>query len=88
MLARLVVSGGDPRKIVEKEELGRITDARTIRDIVERVVDDHPAEVRRFTEGQVGLAGFFVGQVMKATNNRADPTMVKTLVEERLHGGT
>ena len=59
-----------------------------IRNIVAQVVDEHPSEVKRFQEGQISLAGFFVGQVMKATSNRADPAMVKKIVEERLHAGT
>ena len=88
VLTQLVTSGGDPREIVEVEGLGRIADVEMIRNIVAQVVDEHPSEVKRFQEGQISLAGFFVGQVMKATNNRADPAMVKKIVEERLHAGT
>ncbi|WP_420463545.1 glutamine--tRNA ligase/YqeY domain fusion protein [Candidatus Palauibacter sp.] len=84
LLARLVESGGDPREIVEREGLGRIGDVGRIRHIVDRVLASHPAEVERYAAGQMGLIGFFVGQVMRATDGRADPTMVKQLLEESL----
>ncbi len=88
LLARLVESGGDPRKIVEREGLGRIADSGQIQEVVEQVVTQHPDEAARYRAGQIGLAGFFVGQVMRATKGRADPAVVKELVEESLHDGT
>ena len=84
LLARLVESGGDPREIVEREGLRRIGDEESIRRVVEQVLAGHAAEVERYAAGQTGLIGFFVGQVMRATKGRADPAMVKQLLEETL----
>ncbi|MDX1579045.1 MAG: glutamine--tRNA ligase, partial [Gemmatimonadota bacterium] len=84
LLARLVEGGGDPREIVEREGLGRLADDEAIRELVAEIVAGHPDEAERYREGQTGLAGFFVGRVMRATDNRADPQIVKTIVEETL----
>ncbi len=84
ILQRLVESGGDPREIVEEEGLGQISDAGELGNVVRSVIEEHPDEVDRFRGGQVGLAGFFVGQVMRATEGRADPALVRELVEESL----
>ena len=88
LLTRLVEGGGDPQEIAEREGLGTIADHGQIREVVTRVVVEHPDEAGRFRAGQVGLAGFFVGQVMRATGGRADPALVKELVEESLNDGT
>ena len=49
------------------------------------IVAAHPAEVARYAAGHTGLAGFFVGQVMRATHGRADPAIVRELLEESLN---
>ena len=85
LLARLVERGGDPREIVARKGLGRIGDEASIRRVVDRVAAGHAAEVARYAAGQTGLIGFFVGQVMRATNGRADPAIVKRLLQERLN---
>ena len=88
LLARLVADGGSPREIVGREGLGRIGDAAQIREVVDGVVAAHPAEVARYAAGHTGLAGFFVGQVMRATHGRADPAIVRELLEESLNDAT
>ncbi len=84
VLARLISEGGDPAEIVARDGLARISDQDAIQEVVEHVLATHPDEVARFRDGQKGLAGFFVGQVMKATDNRADPKLVSALVKESL----
>ncbi|WP_420615077.1 glutamine--tRNA ligase/YqeY domain fusion protein [Candidatus Palauibacter sp.] len=88
LLARLVADGGSPREIVGREGLGRIGDTEQIREVVDGVVAAHPAEVARYAAGHTGLAGFFVGQVMRATHGRADPAIVRELLEESLNDAT
>ena len=88
LLARLVTDGGSPREIVGREGLGRIGDTEQIREVVDGVVAAHPVEVARYAAGHTGLAGFFVGQVMRATHGRADPAIVRELLEESLNDAT
>ena len=51
---------------------------------VEEVLSAHPAEVARFGGGENKLMGFFVGQVMKRSQGKADPKGVQPLLQERL----
>lgn len=51
--------------------------------IVEQTLSDHQDKVDAIKEGNTNLRGWFVGQVMKATNGKADPATVFDLVEQR-----
>ena len=52
--------------------------------LVERVLADHPDEVAAYKGGKAGLAGFFVGQVMKETGGKANPKVVNEMLREKL----
>ena len=84
LLPRLVEQGGDPAEIVEREGLRRIEDSGRLESVVDRVLSEHPDEIARYRDGQEALSGFFIGQVMRATEGRADPGVVRGLVEEKL----
>jgi glutaminyl-tRNA synthetase len=84
LLDRLLEEGGDPRRMVEAEGLEKIDDRERLATIVDELVSRNPEKVDRFREGQTGLAGFFVGQVMRRTEGRADPRLVQELVRDRL----
>ena len=74
---------GDPRKIVEERGLRIVTDTAAIEQAIDRIIAANPdkvAEVRTKPK----LAGWFVGQVMKATGGKASPGVVNALVRERL----
>jgi glutaminyl-tRNA synthetase len=51
---------------------------------IKKVLDANPDKVATYRAGKVGLLGFFVGQVMKATQGKADPKAIKTLLAEQL----
>ncbi|MFV1986084.1 MAG: glutamine--tRNA ligase/YqeY domain fusion protein [Gemmatimonadota bacterium] len=84
LLRRLVEEGGEPGEIVEREGLGQVSDETEIFAIIDRVLDEHPAELERYRQGNEGLAGFFVGQVMRATRGRANPSVVQRALAEKL----
>jgi glutaminyl-tRNA synthetase len=84
VLAAMVESGGEPRDVVERLGLGQISDAGAIAPIVEEIVAANPDKAAAYRGGRAGLLGFFVGQVMARTGGRANPEMVKTLVEKQL----
>ena len=84
VFARLVEEGGDPEEIVRSEGLEQISDPAELGALLDRAIDDHPDQVARYREGQGGLLGFFVGQVMRATDGKANPELVKRLVRDRL----
>jgi glutaminyl-tRNA synthetase len=50
------------------------------------VLDDHPDEVARYRDGKKSLIGFFMGQVMDATNGAANPEVARELLQDELDG--
>ena len=86
VLAVMVQEGGEPALIVEARGLHQLTDRDAIADAVDEVIGAHPDKVEQYRSGREGLAGFFVGQVMRATGGTADPELVSELVHERLDG--
>ena len=81
-----VHTGTDPEMLVHERGLERLDDEDAVREIIARVLADHPAEVASYRGGKEGLRGFFVGQVMRRTQGRADPKLVQRLVAEALAG--
>jgi aspartyl-tRNA(Asn)/glutamyl-tRNA(Gln) amidotransferase subunit B len=61
-----------------------IADASELEPLVERILAANPDQVAAYRGGKHGLLGFFVGQVMKETNGKANPKVVSELVRERL----
>jgi aspartyl-tRNA(Asn)/glutamyl-tRNA(Gln) amidotransferase subunit B len=75
-----------PRAIVAERGLVQVTDAAAIAAAVERVLADNPDKVADYRGGKEKLFGFFVGQVMRATDGKANPKQVNDLLRERLRG--
>jgi aspartyl-tRNA(Asn)/glutamyl-tRNA(Gln) amidotransferase subunit B len=82
----MVVKGKDPGVIVEEKGLKQITDADEIKIAVNNVIVDNADQVKKFREGNQKLVGWFVGQVMKKTQGKANPQMVNELLLEKLKG--
>ena len=75
--------GGDPAQIVEARGLKQVTDTGAIEAAVDQVIADNPAQVEK-AKANPKLAGWFVGQVMKATGGKANPKAVNELVTAKL----
>ena len=75
--------GGDPRDIVEKRGMKQVTDTGAIEKAVDEVIAANPDKVAQAKEKPT-LAGWFVGQVMKATGGKANPQAVNQLVKDKL----
>jgi aspartyl-tRNA(Asn)/glutamyl-tRNA(Gln) amidotransferase subunit B len=63
---------------------GQITDTADLEPLVDRVLAENPGQVEAYRGGKEGLLGFFVGQVMKETEGRANPKLVNELLREKL----
>jgi Asp-tRNA(Asn)/Glu-tRNA(Gln) amidotransferase B subunit len=61
-----------------------VSDAAELVPIVERIIAANPGQAEAFRNGKEGLLGFFVGQVMKETQGKANPRVVNALVREKL----
>jgi aspartyl-tRNA(Asn)/glutamyl-tRNA(Gln) amidotransferase subunit B len=83
VLAEVVRSGASPRAVVQERGLGQISDDGELTALVERLLEENPAQAEQLRGGKDKLVGYFVGQAMKATGGRADPARVGELVREK-----
>jgi aspartyl-tRNA(Asn)/glutamyl-tRNA(Gln) amidotransferase subunit B len=82
-----VLSGeGSPRQVAESRDLLQMSDAGALDIVVDEVVAANPQAVTGYQAGEEKVVGFLVGQVMKATQGRADPKLVNELLREKLAG--
>ena len=75
--------GGEPAEIVEKRGLAQVTDTGAIEAAVDEIIAANPDKVAQARE-KPSMAGWFVGQVMKATGGKANPKAVNQMVREKL----
>ena len=75
--------GGEPAKIVEERGMKQVTDMGAIEKAVDEVIAANPDQVKKAKE-KPSLAGWFVGQVMKATGGKANPQAVSEMVKKKL----
>ena len=75
---------GAPREIADKFGMKQITDTGAIESAVDAVITANPAQVEQYRGGKVGLLGFFVGNVMKATGGKANPAVVNEILRKKL----
>ncbi|KJZ20502.1 Asp-tRNA(Asn)/Glu-tRNA(Gln) amidotransferase subunit GatB [Loktanella sp. S4079] len=76
-------SGRNPAEIVETEGMKQVTDTGAIEAAVDEIIAANPAQVEK-AKANPKLAGWFVGQVMKATGGKANPAVVNQLVSAKL----
>jgi len=75
--------GGEPRRIVEARGLTQVTDMGAIEKAVDEVIAANPEKAEQ-AKLKPALAGWFVGQVMKATGGKASPQAVNDLLKKKL----
>ena len=75
---------GSADEVIEKQGLKQISDASAIEGIIRDVLDNNPKQIEQYRGGQQKLFGFFVGQVMKATQGKANPKQVNELLRKLL----
>jgi aspartyl-tRNA(Asn)/glutamyl-tRNA(Gln) amidotransferase subunit B len=75
---------GDADTVIEKQGLKQITDSGAIEKIVREVLEANPKQIEQYKGGQQKVFGFFVGQVMKATQGKANPAEVNKILKQAL----
>jgi aspartyl-tRNA(Asn)/glutamyl-tRNA(Gln) amidotransferase subunit B len=85
VFAEMVETGADAAAIVEAKGLRQVTDTAAIEAAVDAALAANPAQVAQFAANPKVL-GFFVGQVMKATQGKANPALVNELLRRKLDG--
>ncbi len=77
--------GVNPIEFVKKRGLKQISDPNEILPVIDEIISKNPDNVKKYKDGNSKLFGFFVGQVLKATEGKANPRVVNKLVKERLN---
>ncbi len=71
-------------EIIEKDGLKQVTDNSAIEAIIDKVIAENPTQTQDYKSGKDKLFGFFVGQVMKASQGKANPDLVNELLKQKL----
>jgi aspartyl-tRNA(Asn)/glutamyl-tRNA(Gln) amidotransferase subunit B len=74
----------DPREIVEEEGLAQVTDSGAIESICQDVLQENPSQVEQYKSGKDGVIGWLIGQVMAKSGGKADPQLVREILEKLL----
>ena len=74
----------NPKEIVKEKDLVQISDPKKLEPIIEQIISKFPENVAKYKEGNEKLFGFFVGQVLKATNSKANPKVINELISIKL----
>jgi len=77
-------SDKDPKQIVEKESLLQLSDPKELEKIIVAVISKNQDKVTQYKSGKEKLFGFFVGQVMKISEGKANPQLVNTILKSKL----
>jgi len=83
----LWAEGGEADALIEARGLKQITDTGAIEGVIAAVMAANPKQLAEYRSGKDKLFGFFVGQVMKATEGKANPAQLNQLLKVKLSGG-
>jgi aspartyl-tRNA(Asn)/glutamyl-tRNA(Gln) amidotransferase subunit B len=79
-------TGSLPTAVVEARGLTQIADTGAIAEVVSQVLAENPGPVGQYLSGKEGTFGFFVGQIMRKTQGRANPGLVQSELKKQLEG--
>ena len=71
---------------IEEQNLFQITDKKSLKILIVEILEKNSAQVDLYRSGKIQLISFFVGEVMKATQNRANPSEVNRILKSELDG--
>ena len=84
VFAEMYKTGKNPDEIIEEKELKQVTDTSAIEALIDEVIADNPDNVAKYHNGKDTLFGFFIGQVMKKSQGKANPAVVNELLKKKL----
>ena len=84
VFSEMMKSKNSPSKIVKEKGLEQVSDDSEILKLIDQVISDNQDKVNEYLSGKDKLFGFFVGQVMKLSQGKANPGIVNKLLKEKL----
>ena len=79
-------TGKAPQDVIAEKGMVQITDEGALGAVIQKIIDASPNQIKDYRGGKDKLFGFFVGQVMKATQGKANPQLVNELLKKMLAG--
>jgi aspartyl-tRNA(Asn)/glutamyl-tRNA(Gln) amidotransferase subunit B len=86
VLEEMFKSGRSASEIIDEFRLGQISDIDEIKEVVSQVLKENPQQLDQYLKGKHALFEWFFGQVMRSTQSRADPKMIRKALESHLKG--
>lgn len=86
VIVEMYKSGKTPKEIIAEKGMVQITDEGALAETIQAILDANPGQLKDYRSGKEKLFGFFVGQVMKATQGKANPQKVNELLRKMLAG--
>jgi aspartyl-tRNA(Asn)/glutamyl-tRNA(Gln) amidotransferase subunit B len=80
VLADMFATGRQASKIIAEQGLAQVSDEQAIRQLVNQTVVENPEALQQYREGKHSVAGFFIGQVMRASRGKANPQVVRKVL--------
>ncbi len=77
---------GSADEIIEAKDLKQSTDTGAIEAVIDEIIAKNPSQAEELRSGKDKMMGFFVGQVMKATQGKANPAQVNQLLKQKIFG--
>ena len=77
-------SGKEVDDIIKEDGLEQVTDDKEIESMIDEVIANNPEQLDQYKSGKDRLFGFFVGQVMKASQGKANPKQVNDILKSKL----
>jgi aspartyl-tRNA(Asn)/glutamyl-tRNA(Gln) amidotransferase subunit B len=78
------MSGEDPETALERTGLAQVSDEEALESAIREAVDSHPEQLKRYLAGNAKMAGFFMGEIMKITRGKANPSLAGALLNRHL----
>lgn len=85
LLEKVEDSGKAPEEIVKNEGLAQVSDDSALRAMAEAVIAENAEQAEIYRDGKTSVIGWFVGQIMRKSGGKANPQMVKQILEELLN---
>jgi aspartyl-tRNA(Asn)/glutamyl-tRNA(Gln) amidotransferase subunit B len=86
VFAEMFATGREAADIVAEKGLTQVSDEGEIGAIVDQIIAENPGQAEQYRGGNAKLIGWFVGQVMKATQGKANPKLVNEVLRRKLNG--
>ena len=84
LLKEMFITGDDPTHIIQEKDLSQLSDRSRLEEIVKKVIENNSQAIDDYKKGKQNALQFLIGKTMKETKGKANPQIVKEILEEEL----